>query len=241
MKKSIIAAAVIAATPLMGAKVAMAEELPISANISIVSDYAFRGVSQTNQRPALQGGLDWEHDSGFYVGFWASNVSWLNDLDLNTKNSLETNLYGGYAFEAGPIGIDVGLLQYYYPGNYGSAYKAAGNKKPHTLEGYVSLSWEWLSFTYSHSFTNLFGVDNSKRSGYYDLSASYEILDGLTLDAHYGYSNIKGSGNDNYKDWKLGVTKSYGGFDWGLHYVDTNIKNNNQADSRVILSVSKSF
>lgn len=242
MKKRIIAAAVLAASPLLGAKVAMAEgELPISANISIVSDYAFRGISQTEQRPALQGGLDWEHDSGFYLGFWASNVSWLNDLDLNTKNSLETNLYGGYATSIGPIGIDVGLLQYYYPGNYGSTYKASGAKKPHTLEGYVGLSWEFLSFTYSRSFTNLFGLDKSKGSNYYDLSASYEIMDGLTLDAHYGYSDIKGAGNDNYKDWKLGVTKSYGGFDFGLHYTDTDIKGSNIADDRVILSVSKSF
>jgi len=240
MKKRIIAAAVLAATPLLGAKVAMAEELPISANISIVSDYAFRGISQTDQRPALQGGLDWEHDSGFYLGFWASNVSWLNDLGAK-KNSMETNFYGGYATELGPIGIDVGLLQYYYPGSYGGQYKADGNKKPHTLEGYVGLSYEWVSFTYSHSFTNLFGIADSKKSKYYDLSASYEVMDGLTIDAHYGYSRIKGSDGGNYKDWKLGLTKSYGGFDWGLHYVDTNIKNEKLADDRVILSVSKSF
>lgn len=240
MKKRIIAAAVLAASPLLGAKVAMAEgELPISANISIVTDYAFRGISQTDQRPALQGGLDWSHDSGFYVGFWASNVSWLNDLEQGTDNSLETNLYAGYATEIGPIGVDVGLLQYYYPGDYGGAYKAAGNEKPHTLEGYVGLSYEWLSFTYSHSFTNLFGLDKSKNSKYYDLSASYEIMEGLTLDAHYGYSSIKNG--DNYKDWKLGVTKSYGGFDFGLHYIDTDIKDSKLADDRVVLSVSKSF
>lgn len=241
MQKRIIAAAVLAATPFLGANVAMAEDLPISANISIVSDYAFRGVSQTEQRPALQGGLDWSHDSGFYLGFWASNVSWLNDLDLGTDNSLETNFYGGYSTSVGPIGIDVGLLQYYYPGDYGGAYKASGAEKPHTLEGYVGVSWEWLSFKYSHSFTNLFGVADSKKSKYYDLSASYEIMDGLTLDAHYGYSHIKGPNGDRYKDWKLGVTKSYGGFDFGLHYTDTDIKGSNLADDRFILSVSKSF
>lgn len=240
MKKTLIAAAVMAATPFVGANVAMAEgELPISANISIVSDYAFRGISQTDQRPALQGGLDWEHDSGFYLGFWASNVSWLNDLDLGTDNSLETNFYGGYATSIGPIGIDVGLLQYYYPGDYGGAYKADGNAKPHTLEGYVGLSWEFLTFTYSHSFTNLFGYEDSKNSKYYNLAASYEVMDGLTVDAHYGYSNI--TGQDNYKDWKLGVTKSYGGVDFGLHYTDTDIKDNRTADDRIILSVSKSF
>lgn len=227
MKKRIIAAAVLAASPLLGAKVAMAEEvLPITANISIVSDYAFRGISQSNQRPAIQGGFDYEHSSGLYIGTWASSIS-------DGSAGLETNLYGGYAFEVGPFGVDVGLLRYYYPGKDWSA----GN----TTEAYVGLSWEFLSFTYSHATTDLFGLDKSKGSGYFDLSASYEIMDGLTLDAHYGYSRIKGSGNDNYKDWSLGVTKSYGGVDFGLHYTDTDIKDNRWADDRIVLSVSKSF
>lgn len=238
MRKSLIAVAVLAAIPAFSAKVAFAEDLPISANISIVSDYAFRGLSQTGQRPALQGGLDYEHESGFYVGFWASNVSWLQDLGASSS-SLETNVYGGYAGEAGPFGFDVGLLQYYYPGSYGGDYRADGNKKPHTLEGYAGLSWEFLSFTYSHSFTNLFGIDDSKNSKYYDLAASYEIMDGLSLDAHYGYSSIKNA--DNYKDWSLGLTKSYRGFDIGLHYVDTDISGDTIADDRYVLSLSKSF
>ncbi|AUN96039.1 TorF family putative porin [Pseudazoarcus pumilus] len=237
MQKRIIAAALIAATPLFGAKLAMADELPISANISIVSDYAFRGISQTDQRPALQGGFDYAHESGFYVGVWGSNVSWLQDLGAS-GSSLEIDLYGGYATELGPFGVDVGLLQYYYPGSYGGSYKADGNEKPHTLEGYVGLSYEFVSFTYSHSFTDLFGIADSKKSKYYDLSASYEIMEGLTLDAHYGYSSIKNA--DNYKDWSLGLTKSWGGFDFGLHYVDTS-ENSSLMDERYVVSVSKSF
>jgi len=245
MRKTLISTAVALATLPIGASVAVAEDLPISANISIVSDYAFRGISQNNQRPALQGGLDYEHDSGLYAGFWASNVSWLSDLKnddgvkVGASNSIETNFYAGYAGEVGPFGFDVGLLQYYYPGSYGGAYKAEGNKKPHTLEGYVGLSWEFISFTYSHSFTNLFGTPKSKGSKYYDLSASYEIVENLSLDAHYGYSSIKKA--DNYKDWSLGATYSYSGFDFGLHYVNTNIKRDRLADDRVILSISKVF
>ncbi len=244
MQKRILASALAAA--LLGSGAALAEDSPFSANVSIVSDYAFRGVSQTDQRPALQGGFDFAHDSGFYVGVWASNVSWLRDAERGTgessSNSLESNLYAGYATELGPIGLDVGLLQYYYPGDFDSGWKAAtGMKNPNTLEGYVGVSWEFLSFKYSHAFTNLFGTPDSKRSGYYDLSASYEVMDGLTLDAHYGYQRIRGAGNDNYKDWKLGATYSYSGFDFGLHYVDTNIKHSRIADDRVILSVSRSF
>jgi len=227
MKKRIIAAAVLAASPLLGAKVALAEgELPITANVSIVSDYAFRGVSQSNQRPAIQGGFDYAHDSGLYIGVWASSIS-------DGSAGLETNLYGGYTFEAGPFAFDIGLLRYYYPGKEWSA----GN----TTEAYVGVSWEFLTFKYSHATTDLFGQPKSKGSGYYDLSASYEIMDGLTLDAHYGYSHVKGSGNKSYKDWSLGVTKSYGGVDFGLHYVDTDISNDRLPDARVVLSVSKSF
>lgn len=236
MHKRTITTAVLAVIPLLATQAALAEG-PISANVGIVSDYAFRGISQTDQRPALQGGFDYAHDSGFYVGVWASNVSWLQDLGAK-KSSLELDVYAGYAGEAGPIGYDVGLLQYYYPGSYGGTYKADGNKKPHTLEGYVGLSWEFVSFKYSHSFTNLFGIPKSKNSKYYDLSASYEIMDGLTLDAHHGWSRIKNA--DNYRDWSVGLTKTLGQFDVGLHYVDTNVSGS-LTDDRVILSVSTSF
>lgn len=236
MRKTLISTAVALATLPLGASIAAAEDLPISANISIVSDYAFRGFSQTDQRPALQGGFDYKHDSGFYAGLWASNVSWLSDA--GASNSLEIDVYAGYSGSMGPFGYDIGLLQYYYPGSYGGAYKAAGNKNPDTLEGYFGLSWEFISFTYSHSFTDLFGIDKSKGSKYYDLSASYEIVENLSLDAHYGYSSIKNA--DNYKDWSVGASYAYGGFDFGLHYVDTDVKGK-LSDDRFILSVSKSF
>lgn len=242
MRKTLISTAVALATLPLGASIASAEDLPISANISIVSDYAFRGISQTDQRPALQGGFDYEHDSGFYAGLWASNVSWLSDA--GASNSLEIDVYAGYANEIGPFGYDVGLLQYYYPGSYGGDYKASGAKKPHTLEAYISLSWEFMYLSYSHSLTNLFGFDKSKGSEYYVLGASYEVMEGLTADAHYGYTYARGA-IENYADWKLGLTKSYRGFDLGLHYIDSDMKGGfakeSWGDDRFILSVSKSF
>lgn len=228
-----VATVALAAAPLF-ATPAAAEDSPFSANVSILSDYTFRGISQNNEKPAVQGGLDYAHASGFYAGVWGSNVSWLSDSDPDVSNSLETNVYLGFSGETGAIGYDVGLLQYYYPGKYPSGFN-----KPHTTEGYVGLSWEFLSFKYSHSFTDLFGVDDSKNSQYYDLSLNYEIADGLTLDGHVGYSEIKNA--DSYTDWKLGLTKSYGGFDFGLHYIDTDIKGDKLSDDRVVLSISKSF
>ena len=224
--------ALVAAAPLLASA-------QLSANVSLTTNYKFRGQDQDASRtkavkPALQGGFDYAHESGLYAGVWGSNVSWLSDSDPDVSNSLELDIYGGYKGTVGAIGYDVGLLQYYYPGSYPSSYNS-----PDTLEGYIGLSWEFLSFKYSYAFTDLFGYEKSDGSQYYDLGAAVDVGYGITLAAHVGYNDIKGQ--DDYTDWKLGVTKEFGGFNFGLHYVDTDVNNADLADERVILSVSKSF
>ncbi|QDF99163.1 hypothetical protein CJ010_22780 [Azoarcus sp. DD4] len=246
MRKSILATALVAVLPFVGS--AHAEETsPIVANVGLVSDYAYRGISQTDEKPALQGGFDYAHDSGLYVGVWGSNVSWLSDLergtDENSGNSLELDVYAGYKHSFGDFGIDVGLLQYVYPGEFDSGWRSTiGLKNPNTLEGYVGFSWKFLSFKYSHAFTNLFGADDSKGSQYFDLTAAYEVVDNLTLSAHYGHQAITGPAK-SYSDWKVGATYNLSGVAIGLHYVDTDMKDKSDydADARYILSVSKSF
>ncbi|MEZ7894925.1 MAG: TorF family putative porin [Thauera sp.] len=234
MRTKPLATALAALATIAAAGAAHAGDGPFTANVGLVSDYAYRGWSQTDERPALQGGFDYAHDSGLYAGVWGSNVSWLSDASPNVSNSLELDLYGGYKGTAGAIGYDVGLLQYYYPGSYPKGFNS-----PNTLEGYVGLSWEFLSFKYSYAFTDLFGYDKSDGSQYYDLGAAVDVGGGFTLAAHVGYSDIKGQ--DDYTDWKLGVTKEFGGFNFGLHYVDTDVNNADLADERVILSIAKSF
>ncbi|MDR0565373.1 MAG: TorF family putative porin [Azoarcus sp.] len=222
-------------------------ESPFSANISIASDYAYRGISQTDERPALQGGLDFKHASGLYIGTWGSNVSWLRDAekgtDASSGNSVELDVYLGFSKEFGDFGMDVGVLEYTYPGKYSRHWKnETGMKNPYTTEGYLGVSWKFLSFKYSHSFTTLFGAPNSKGSDYFDLSASYEVVKNLKLNAHVGHQRIFGPAK-SYSDWKLGATYTLGGFDIGLHYVDTNLshKKSANADARAILSIGKSF
>ena len=234
MRTKPLATALAALATIAAAGAAHAGDGPFTANVGLVSDYAYRGWSQTDERPALQGGFDYAHDSGLYAGVWGSNVSWLSDASPNVSNSLELDLYGGYKGTAGAIGYDVGLLQYYYPGSYPKGFNS-----PDTLEGYIGLSWEFLSFKYSYAFTDLFGYDKSDGSQYYDLGAAVDVGGGFTLAAHVGYSDIKGQ--DDYTDWKLGVTKEFGGFNFGLHYVDTDVDNADLADERVILSIAKSF
>jgi uncharacterized protein (TIGR02001 family) len=250
MYKRTIAAALAAALPLLGSGSVLAADNPVTANVSLTSDYAYRGISQTDEKPALQGGFDYAHASGLYVGVWGSNVSWLRDAEdaardggasfKSSGNSLELDIYGGYKGTIGAVGYDVGLLQYVYPGRYRESWRNAVLKRPDTLEGYVGLSWEFLTFKYSHAFTNLFGTPDSENSKYLDLSAAYEVMPGLTLNGHFGRQIVAGPA-DSYNDWKIGVTKAIAGVSIGLHYVDTDIDDVDIAEERVILSVSKSF
>ncbi|TXI21304.1 MAG: hypothetical protein E6Q67_07785, partial [Roseateles sp.] len=89
---------------------------PLSFNVGAVSDYRYRGISQTRLNMALQGGIDYAHSSGFYIGTWASTIKWVSDA--GGSGDLELDLYGGYKTEVAPgLTLDVGVLQYYYPSN----------------------------------------------------------------------------------------------------------------------------
>lgn len=197
----------------------------VTANVGLASEYRYRGIGQTNARPALQGGVDYAHASGGYAGVWGSNVSWLSDAGGGAvSNSVEIDVYGGYKGSAGGIGYDLGLLQYWYPGSY-----PGGFTRPNTTEAYVAASWQAFTLKYSHALTNVFGFPDSRNAGYLDLGASFDVGNGVTLVAHAGHQRIPGtagrSASDcSYTDWKLGLTKDAAGFTWGLSYVDTDAK-----------------
>ena len=198
---------------------------PLTANISLTSNYKFRGQDQDMLgrndyaktrafKPAIQGGFDYSFgDSGFYVGNWNSSVNWLKG------NSIEMDIYGGYKFKAGPIDMDVGVLTYIYPGN------SAGN----TTELYAGATWadEAVgSFTlkYSHTVSrDYFGYAGAKagsglkgrNTGYLNLSYTKEIVPKLTLKAAVGYthmaSDIRSLGYKSYVDYNLGLSYDFGG------------------------------
>jgi uncharacterized protein (TIGR02001 family) len=197
----------------------------ITGNVGFYSQYIFRGNTQTNKDPALQGGLDYAHSSGFYLGTWASNISWLTDSPTATgytSSSLEWDFYGGYRGSLGKtdFGYDVGLLYYYYPGTSNTAAQRfpTGIGEANTLEVYGALSWKWLSAKYSYSVDNkTFGVTDSKGTWYLDLTANFPVTDKLNLIGHYGMQEFDGTGgtcgagvsNDtcaSFKDWKVGAT-----------------------------------
>lgn len=235
---------------------AMAAEEPasphtLSANVGFTNDYRFRGISQTFKDPAIQGGLDYSHASGVYLGTWASNV----DPDFLAGSNMEWDFYGGYTFDVGPVGLNVGGLYYYYPGKD----KAAAGFDPNTFEVYAGATWEWLNVKYSHSTTKYFGVPDSNGTGYLEANVTVPLMYDISLAAHYGKTYLDGSGNTDYSDWKIGVSKEIVGLNFGLAYVDTNIKSTNAswgyvtaynnggtdtknlADGKLLISVSKSF
>ncbi|MDP1533496.1 MAG: TorF family putative porin [Rubrivivax sp.] len=233
--------------------VAMAADAPaspFSANITLTSDYLFRGVSQTTNKPAIQGGFDYAHPSGFYVGTWASNVDWVTTKD---NTSMEIDLYAGYAgsLPAG-LGYDVGAITYYYPGN-----KIAGEPTPDTTEVYVSGSWEFLTLKYSHTVSKYFvaweGANGEKTrgSGYLELNAEYDLGGGWGVSGHVGRQKVKNYSAASYTDWNIGVSKDIGFGTVALTYSDTNAKDSEYtwganddkkvADGRVFVSFSKEF
>lgn len=233
--------------PAYAADAAPASPHTVTANVGVYSQYIYRGITQTARKPALQGGMDYSHASGFYLGAWGSNVSWISDnyekggfttTGTAPAASLEVDLYGGYKGAAGAMGYDVGVLQYWYPGSYPGLI--AGVVKPDTTEVYGALSYGPVTGKLSYVVSSgLFGVDNADGSWYADVSVSYPIADGWTLVAHVGHQKFKGSnagvsnsGLYTYSDWKLGVAKDLGnGWSATAYYTDTNAKNAGYQDS----------
>lgn len=199
-----------AATP-----AAPASDHTFTGNVGLYSQYIFRGLTQTNRQPALQGGFDYGHSSGFYLGTWASNISWLKENfstaappvvtgQYNTGGSLEWDFYGGYksTFGKSDFTYDLGLLYYYYPGSVKSVAQGCGYgslplscPKANTTEIYGALGWKWITLKYSHSIDNkTFGVPNSSGTGYLELNADVPLGEsGLTANLHWGRQQYKGS------------------------------------------------
>lgn len=193
-------------------------------NVGLYSQYIFRGLTQTDGSPAIQGGVDFTHSSGFYSGAWASNISWLEDGGNYQGSSLELDLYGGYRMNIGDsgVGVDVGLLNYVYPGDKthtagdGSALGKDNPAftNPYTLEAYAALSYKWAQAKISYGVTDIFGAQNSDGSYYAELNGNIPVLDtGITANLHVGYQHytgdVAGVSNDDlytYTDWKIGAT-----------------------------------
>ena len=251
----------------MSRKTALASSLPLlllgtgsayagtTGNVALTSDYLFRGVSQTNGEPALQGGIEHVADNGVYVGAWGSNISWLSDLstaDASISSSLELDGYAGYRGKFGDstVGYDIGATYYFYPGDYPSGFNSADTGE--ISFGITADLTETGTFSakYSYALTDLFGYADSDGSGYLDGNANWEFVPGWTLNVHGGKQWVENNAIAEYADWKVGVTKGFAsGFSAALAYSDTdadepfytNAYGNFLGEDTVLLTVAKTF
>ena len=184
-------------------------------NVGAVSDYRYRGISQTRLKPAVQGGVDWSHESGFYVGGWASSIKWVKDAYGDSQ--VEIDLYGGFKNKlTDDLSYDVGVLQYIYPGAKTRRWNAI-YKDPNTTEIYGAVSFGPLTAKVSYAATNLFGNydfganRDSKGSLYFDLSGAFDLGDGLLLTPHVGYQKVRRIANASYTDYSFTLSKDFSG------------------------------
>jgi uncharacterized protein (TIGR02001 family) len=195
---------------------------PLSFNIGAVTDYRFRGISQTRLQPAIQGGADFAAPNGFYLGTWLSNIKWIKDTPGAGSANVEWDVYGGYKGEiAKDVGFDVGALGYIYPGNH---YDDVSGEKADTVELYGALTFGPATVKYSHAVTTLFGFPDSENSYYFEGAATFDVGWGLSLTPHVGYQHIAHNSDFNYTDYSLTLSKDFSGFVVSLAAVGTDTK-----------------
>ena len=249
--------------PLSASAIA-ADAPPVTGNGALVSDYRFRGISQSYLGPAIQGGIDYAHASGAYFGNWNSSVS---GLVYTGGSGIEMDFYGGYKKTFNDLTFDFGGIYYWYP-----KAKVAGDDF-NNLEIYAGLAWKFISGKLFYALDDYFGVNSTqainywaKRDGsgslqdrgsskgttYLDITATVPLTRELGIVAHYGILSVKKYDELDYQDWKLGVTYDLQGWILGAAYVDTSadpqwwytsgsLGPKDSGRAGLILSVTKTF
>lgn len=206
----------------------------MTGNIALVSDYRFRGVSQSYRQPAIQGGFDYTHASGFYLGNWNSSVS---SNSYNNGAGLEVDLYGGYRFSlTKELSGDVGVLRYMYPGARLNSAPASptGNKYDNT-EIYAGLTQGAFNAKLSYAVTDYFGLrsttagyayfnvlparGSSRGTTYLDLNYNVDLGNQVTLGLHAGHTSVRRYSELSYTDYKMSVAKDFAGVTLNLAVV----------------------
>lgn len=191
---------------------------PLTLNIALTSNYKFRGQDQDTSRgtqfkPALQGGIDYAFSNGFYLGNWNSTVSFVDPVNAARRATFEMDFYGGYKWAIGDLGLDIGLLQYYYP----NATKA------NTTEAYIGASYGPFSAKYSNTLSKgYFGtgigaagnLSDGRGTQYFSVAFAKEVAPSWTVKGSIGQTSFKGAvkagGVPNFTDYSLGVVYDFG-------------------------------
>jgi uncharacterized protein (TIGR02001 family) len=253
LRNATSAAAIAAALSAVAAPTAFAQaaaptpEHTFATKLSLYSEYEYRGIAQTSEKPAGQLNFDYSHKSGFYAGAFLSNIKWIKDTKdvinaglprstaavptsvSGSAGGVELDLFGGIKFEIiKDVTMDVGYLRYEYIGsdalvaNVGRTSTAV-LVNPNTDEVYVGLSSGAFSFKYSYSTGDTFGVANSKGSTFTEFNWSQEVMPKLTLNAQAARASFKNNSGLTYTVYKAGGTYDLGdGWNVGGYYKTTN-------------------
>ena len=190
----------------------------LTANVGLASDYRFRGISQSNNGAAIQGGIDYAHSSGLYLGNWNSSVS--TALYPNSSGA-ESDLYAGWKKDVYKgLTVDVGSYNYFYLGKDNST-----DSRFNTQELYAGLGYGPLSVKYSQSLSNYFGINNSVGTTYMQADVKQSLglvsssLKDLSVVAHYGQTKVANNSDFSYNDMNVGATYALAkGWDVGVRY-----------------------
>jgi uncharacterized protein (TIGR02001 family) len=221
-----------------------AAQAQVSGNLGLTSDYRFRGVSQTQNAPAVQGGIDYNHVSGLYVGNWNSSVS---SAVYTNGSGVESDVYAGFKKQVfGNFTLDVGSMNYFYP-------RAGTNGSFDTNELYAGIGYkELVTVKYSHAISDYFGTSNSKNSFYVQADAAIPVVGKLVAVAHVGRTDVNNNSKLNYTDYNVGVAYDLQGWNLAAKYymndnktstfMTANTVNGQQLyKDALVFSVAKSF
>jgi len=241
LNKKLLTAAVVAAV-LAGPGIALADEPGtmmdegathgISANVTLASDYTFRGISQTDEKPAIQGGFDYEHSTGLYIGTWASNVNFGEGSNAST----EMDFYAGFAGESdGGLGYDVSYIYFDYKGDSPFDYQE------------FSFALSYVGATLGVIYSDEYLGNGGPEFWYPYVEYGFSFKNDISLDLHYGYNDASDAdydffgSDDTYSDWSVTLGYSAFGVDFAVAYVDTDLDDLDAADARAVFSISKSL
>jgi len=242
LNKKLITTAVSAAL-LSGVYATSVQAFDISGNVALVSDYRFRGITQSDEDAAIQGGFDASFEPGFYIGTWASSVDFGDSNETGSFGTIEVDYYAGWA---GPIGdtdfgIDVGYYYYQYPGD---TVDPKGDYQEFNITG----SWKDLSLgvTYSDDF-----YAETGKYWYYSGDYSLGFAEDFSLGLHAGYNSFDDEGffatdEDEYTDYSVSLTYTFKGVDLSVAWVGTDLDDDDcwdsdYCDDTAVFSISKSL
>ena len=210
------------------------EERAFFANVTLNSNWVWRGLTQSDYKPAIQAGFEYTDKSGFYLGSWSSSTRWVSDGGYAQLAPLAVDFYVGLKREwiAKGFATDIGFVQHVYL----TSGINSGYTNPATGEVYISQGFAFGpvdgTAKFFYAISNAFGIANSVGSYYLEFNVNYETgFLGLILNSHVGYQKINGQTYEvgqpsySYADWFLGISKDLGhGFYVSAAYVGTNVK-----------------